>query len=403
MDYSTVRESNLALALTTIRTHAPISRARLARLTGINKVTVSSLMQELEAKGLAVSSGRVARSGRGRPAMPYTLNGHAGVAIGLHIDPHYAHVTLSNFLGESEARWGQPLRMTRGPRRLLRPLRTLVQEALDRARGMRRRVLGLGTSLPGVVDVVSGTLLYSPHLGLEDVPVRSMLEELTGGPVYIENEAKAAAIGEWLLGAGRGVSHFLYLSGGWGVGGAAVIGGQVFRGIEGLATIAGHMVVDPRGARCQCGTRGCWETLVSLSAIARRVGLSSLLRARDASTPIVEETVLNAIVQRAQAGHKETRVALSQVGRDLGLGVGNLIFAFNPSRVILGRAYSLLAPYVLPGISKTLGRGDFARFRRRVTIVPSTLGYEAPLVGAAALVIREVLRNPRRSHMGVRP
>ncbi|SRR5579884_91368 len=395
-DASGVREANLVAILSIIQHHGSVSRAQLSRLVGLNKATVSSLVQELESNDLIAPRGMVAPS-RGRPAVLYSLNGQAGTAIGIHIDSHQVHVALTDFSGRIETRWRLPLGHSEDHTKLSRPLQNLMRQALLHVKNARKRVLGIGVSVPGVVDLSTNTLLAAPHIGLQDFSVARELHRLSDAPVYVENEAKAAAMGEWLLGAARGANNFLYLSGGWGLGGAVVLDGNVFRGSQGFAGIVGHMVVDPHGPVCSCGAKGCWETLVSLPAMARTLGVMSRQARPVHATEVLEEAILEAVIDHVRAAPDRSQKALDQVGRYLGVGIGNLISAFNPSLIVLGRAFAILAPYLLPSINETLGVGLFARFRRCVAIAPSTLGYDAPLIGAACVVIRQVLARPRES------
>ena len=147
----------------------------------------------------------------------------------------------------------------------------IVAEAWAHTRAQGQSILGLGLGLPGLVDVSTGTLLFSPNLGWTEVPLRRLLEAKFPFPIYIDNEANLAALGESYFGAARGCDFVLLVSCGVGVGAGIVLNRQLLAGAAGLAGEVGHMTIDPHGPRCNCGNTGCWETFVSQWAVFRRI------------------------------------------------------------------------------------------------------------------------------------
>ena len=136
--------------------------------------------------------------------------------------------------------------------------------------------------MPGLIDHATGTLLFAPNLGWSNVPLREMWQRF-GVPVIVENEANAAALGEYMLGVAKHVDNFIYLSAGVGLGGGLMIDGKLYGGVGGYAGEIGHMTLAPDGPQCTCGNRGCWETFVGPTAILDRVRQA----AQEGHTPIL--------------------------------------------------------------------------------------------------------------------
>ena len=134
-----------------------------------------------------------------------------------------------------------------------------------------RRLLGAGVTVPGLVDVSSGVLVFEPNMGWRDVPLRERLAAKLQMPVFIDNDANAAALAERYFGAAQDVEDFAYVVGNIGLGVGLVVGGQIFAGASGYAGEAGHTTIDPDGPLCRCGNRGCWERLASQRALIERV------------------------------------------------------------------------------------------------------------------------------------
>jgi len=253
--------------------------------------------------------------------------------------------------------------------------------------------------VPGLVDHATGTLLFAPNLGWSSVPLRDMWQRY-GVPVIIENEANAAALGEHMIGAAKNVDNFIYLSAGVGLGGGLMIGGKLYGGVGGYAGEIGHMTLMPDGPQCACGNRGCWETLVGPTAILERVREA----AQAGHTPILMSLpeVLNDarairmqhVFEAAARGEEAVRQVLDDVGCYLGIGIANLLNAFNPSMVVLGGVLSLAGPYLLPRARREVETRALNAARSNVEIKLSAFKFDACVMGGASLIAREILNDP---------
>jgi glucokinase-like ROK family protein len=241
-------------------------------------------------------------------------------------------------------------------------------------------------------------LLFAPNLKWRDVPLRKVLSQEFNVPVFVDNDANMAALGERYFGAAQGSEDFVYLSAGVGLGGGIVLDGQLYRGTGGYAGEIGHMTIIGDGPCCNCGNRGCWETLVSQTALINRVRkaieagsasrVSQLVKGR------LERISIAIIVEAAEEGDKVARQALEETGTYLGIGIANLINAFNPELIIFGGVMSLASDYLLPTIEKTLKERSLTWPWRMARVMASSYGPGACVMGGVALVLHDILRRP---------
>jgi predicted NBD/HSP70 family sugar kinase len=250
-----------------------------------------------------------------------------------------------------------------------------------------RSLVGVGAAIVGLTRRSDGFVLLAPNLGWRDVPLAAMLgEELALGiPVLAANEADLGALGEYRRGAHPGVADLIYVSGEVGIGAGVIVGGTPMLGSAGYAGEAGHMLINPGGHACRCGAIGCWETEAGESALLRRAGVPD------------ETGRLDDVAERAAAGDETVRRALAEVGRWLGLGVGDLVNLFNPDLVVLGGLYQRLYGFLEDAVVAGAHERTLDAPGAMATIACSSLGPDAPLIGAAELALSGVIADPART------
>jgi glucokinase-like ROK family protein len=404
-----VRERNLAIVLNQLwETGQPVSRTHLVDMSGLNKSTVGSLIAQLQSWGFVKQSG-LSDPRPGRPATLIDLDPDGGRLIGAEIGVDFVSVALTDL--KANVVWRQETKTADNGKspvppplpQVLEQAERLVDEAISRAAACKCRLFGIGLGVPGLVDRATGTLLFAPNLRWRNVPLRDMWVQRFGVPVAVENEAKAAAVAEQTWGEAKQADNFLYLSASVGLGGAVVIDGRLLRGMGGNAGAVGHMTIEPDGPQCNCGNRGCWETLIGPRAILQRVreeaakghapGLLALDEVGGQPNAIRMEHILGSAVQ----GEPAVLEVFGEVGRYLGIGVANLIDAFNPSLVVLGGVLGLAGPYILPRAQAEVNARALATVREGVKITLSAFKLDACVMGGAALVLRSILNNPTAS------
>jgi predicted NBD/HSP70 family sugar kinase/biotin operon repressor len=372
----------------TIVTRGPVSRRDLARLTGLSQSTITKVVKPMLERGYVVEDKEEVQ-GPGRPVVPLRVNNDRHYVVG-------AKVTQRELVAGVTDPQAQPLaarrarRQARGPAGAASELAALVEELLDDDSSFRTRVEGLGVALGGHVDAEARVLRYSPILGWRDVPFAAMLEERSGLATIVENDVDALAIAEQWFGAGQGVADFAVVTVGAGVGCALVVDNELMLGATGLAGELGHIVIDPNGAECSCGNRGCLETVAADGAIVAAVGAAGG-RARD---------VANA-AELARAGDPAARAAFARAGEALGRGISILLTLFNPARVIVSGEGVVASDLFVETLERTLGRHAFSTAATDCELVTRPLEDETWARGAAATVLRHLIARPARGRATV--
>src|SRR6188472_1401510 len=386
-DQTTVRRANLGVVLRHVAAGGSLSRARVAADTGLTRGTVSSLVTELMELELLRETGETTSPrGVGRPGVGLEL-ADVVVGVGLEVNVDYVAVSVEDLTGAVRYE-RRSYRDNRGSApgpvldRLARAARTAI-EAVDRD-GLR--TIGVSVAVPGLVEEASGTVVFAPNLGWEDLPVAAELEERLGRPVHVESESNLAALAEHWTGAAVGIDDFVCVFGEVGVGGGIVLGGRLFRGTHGFGGEFGHISVDPEGRACACGSRGCVETLVGQESIARAAGISPV-----AGRP---RSLTDELVRRAQDGAPAVLTALDDAGRWLGIALASAFNLLDLRAVVLGGCFGPLAPWLADGVRSTLEERSLAARSGSFAVLPSAFGDGAAVRGAAALPLRRVLDAP---------
>jgi glucokinase-like ROK family protein len=400
-DQALVREINLSIILNTLRDHSPISRASLATVTGLNKTTVSSLVQQLMDRGFVTPIGAEKPEETGRPGILLALNPRAGRIVGAEIGVDFIAVLVSDFAAETI--WRRQEQTGLGTDRAVIIERTLelVRQAIDATRDDGGEVLGLGLGVPGLVDVGSGTMLFGPNLGWHDVPLRQILEAKFGFPIYVDNEANMATLGESYFGVARGAGSVLYVSAGVGLGGGIVVNGSVLTGAAGFGGEVGHMTIVPEGLLCSCGNRGCWETLVSQRAVFRRIGAALAAGAGSSlqtwTRGDLDRLSIPLVVEAAHAGDRVALDALEETAVYLGIGLANLVNALNPEIVVFGGILSLASAFLLPIVQRVIVDRALRWSVESMQVLVSAHGFDACVMGGIATVYHEILSQPLKT------
>jgi predicted NBD/HSP70 family sugar kinase len=389
-----VRRHNLGVVLRHLSDHGPRSRATIALETGLNKTTVSSLVTELIGLDLVVERGLEQRGTVGRPGQVVELSGDGVVALGLEINVDYLAVRALDLTGAERHRSldvqdNRPVAVDE----VLDRLAGHATAALEAVQAEGLRPVGATVALPGLVDAASGSLLVAPNLGWTDVAVVDELRERLSGPAFplaADNEANLAALAELWEGTARGFSDVLYVSGEIGVGGGIIVGGELFRGAQGFGGEFGHMTLDPGGKPCACGSRGCLETVAGLEALLEMAGMDP----NEATTTTGSGEPVAALASRARAGDDKALAALREGGRWLGIAIASASNLLNFQAVVLGGFFGQLSTWLAAPIARELEVHVLASEWAVPRLLPSTLGPEAAVRGAAAQSLRRVLADP---------
>lgn len=293
--------------------------------------------------------------------------------------------------GEILAREYIPTLAEEGTEAVIGRMLAAIDSLISRAKLPRSSFSNIVIAAAGAIDSEKGIVTASPNLpGWLDVPLKEIVAEATGLKTFLLNDASAAALGEHCFGVGRGVDNLVYITVSTGIGGGIIINGRLYLGISGSAAEIGHMTIDINGPRCNCGNIGCLEMLASGKAVARE---AQRLIARGAKTILTElaegepqNITAQTVAAAAQKGDATASAIISQAATYLGIGLVNLVNIFNPEMIIVGGGMAQMGEMLLEPARKVVAERAFQLPAQRVRIVPSQLGDNAAVLGAAAFV-----------------
>lgn len=275
-----------------------------------------------------------------------------------------------------------------GPEKIIGRLITAIKNSIEKSGLESRELSGIGVAAAGIVDIRRGLITEAPNLpNWHNVPLRDRLANEFDMPTFIINDASAAALGEYSLGASNGLNNLIYMTVSTGIGGGIIINGELYEGTDGCAAEVGHMIIQAGGPLCSCGRHGCLEALASGTAIARMAkellqkGERSILTEmmNSTGTDITAETVVVA----ARRGDALASRVIGMSAWYLGIGLANLVDIFNPQMIIIGGGVSGAGEMLLRPARKSMKEHAFRLPSKTVRIVRSKLGTNAGLLGAA--------------------
>lgn len=373
-----VRDINRHHLLGLIRARQPISRADLARATGLQRSTVSLITDQLIQQRW-VTEGDIGHAARGRKPRLLYLNVERARILGVDVRPGTTTIAIADPNGRVIAYERLPTADT--PEVFVRDLCRRLKAFL-RAHP-RLTCEGIGITLPGGVDHQRQRLVSAPNLGWRDVDFKGPVERATGIAVEMENAANACAIAAASTGAHRDHRDLVVVTVSEGIGTGIISAGRLVRGASGMAGEFGHVSFDERGPRCGCGRRGCWEVYASNTAALRAYAQGTARRIKAAHSAAL---TFDGLITLAQQGDAAAAVALGRMGTQIGRGVAMLAAGLAPSLVLVvgevSRAWEIVGPAIEASVAE---RSPDMRPR----IVAAGEGAEARLRGTVALVLRK--------------
>ncbi len=391
---SKVKSHNLSAVLSTLRRHEPVSRVRLAELTGLSTTTITNLVSELLEQGLVAedNSQKPTPPRRvGRPRTFLRLAPEARYAVGVHIGVGSVRVAVSNLHARLLTTLSLDHPLDRSPDEVLGETAGLVEDALAGSGAAREKVVGVGVGASGLVNPHTGVNVVAPNLGWRDVPIRDWLAERLALPVCVDNNARAMALGEALFGAGQDAHALAFVYARIGVGAGFVVGEQLFRGSAAGAGEIGHTTIVPDGGEpCRCGNTGCLETLVSEPVIVR---LAEALAAQEPEGILAghmqsgQGSAIERVLAAARAGDAATRAMLEERAGFMGIALANLVNVLNPDLIVLGGLCAQGQDLLLPAIEDVMRQRAFANLGEQVQLQTTSFGPHAGVTGATALAL----------------
>jgi predicted NBD/HSP70 family sugar kinase len=374
-----LRDRNRERVVGVLRERGLVSQADIARVTGLSRTTVHTLVTELKDSGVLHEAETGVPDFRGgRPAVLLMLRHSSQAVVGIDFGHSHVGVAVADIGHNVLAERRCDLDVSHDARTALDAAARMVDEVLAEAQVDRKSVIAAGIGIPGPVDRSTGTA-GSPTIlpGWIGVRIGDEMHDRLGVPVEIENDANLGALAELTWGAGRECSNFVYIKVATGIGAGLVIDGKLLRGATGTAGEIGHTTLDESGALCYCGNRGCLETVASGPAIIKLVG------------PLTGEApTLARIVQLAVAGELRCHRAISDAGHEIGVAIASLCNLINPERVIVGGLLSRTGEVLLHPMRESIRRHAVQAAAEKLEVVPALFVERAELLGSLALALQ---------------
>lgn len=398
----TIKAHNLHLLLLSLLRHQPVSRVRLARLTGLSTTTITNLTADLMEQGVLAEVGtdmEAASEGAGRPPQALALVAESRYAIGVHIGVRTMRIALGDLHAGIIDRLVLPHVAGEDVDHALDRMAGGITRLLDHYPQFVHRVVGVGVGASGLVESATGINRLAPNLGWIQVPLRDELQKRLGLPVQVDNNVRCMALAESLYGQGRHAKALAFVYGRVGVGAGLVVDSQVYRGAGHGAGEIGHWTLFPlSGDLCRCGNRGCLETVVSepvMVNLARQLAPDVIEDAESAG-----RDPLDALFNAARQGHEDLVAMLQERAFYLGIALANLIDVLNPQMILLGGLFESGFDLFYPTLAETVAQRAFGGLGEEVEMLPATFGARSGEIGAVTLGLDAFFFSPQAQAAG---
>jgi N-acetylglucosamine repressor len=377
----TMRKWNLSRIFKTIYQNGPISRLKITEITGCSPGTVSNHVRTLMKKGFVVETNKGISSG-GRKPVQLIINPNKAYIFSIEIEVNQIKIVIFDLEVKIVAKNIIPIKSKDDYMRTIKDVFFEMDNMIEKKNLKLEDFLGIGVAVPGLIDKVKGVLEFAPNLGWKNINISKIFKDKYGLPIILNNEAKAAAIGE------RGASYpqinnMVFVSINEGIGCGLYINGQLYRGASGNAGEFGHITINTNGPQCHCGNRGCWEIYASENYIVNRylelTGNKKKLSKKE-------------IYSLGKNGDKTALKIFHEIGKNIGVGLVNIINGLSPELLVIGGGIVEIKDYIYKEIIKKLEESCLSVSCRKTEIKFSKLGNMAAVYGMADLIITARIR-----------
>ena len=390
--FQSLRTRNTSLLLEKIWSGDKLSRADLARHSGLARSTVSAIVNPLIESGVLQVQG-IGQSSGGRPPEVLRFNTGRFHLVGVELGAAHVSVIVTDLAGSRKSWSTQEFPVEHDPDGTMALVHKMIDRAVAEAKITPAQVLGVGVAVPCPVHPDDPNRL-SPQIlpRWRHIRLADALLERHGWPVFVDNDANMGAVGEQWWGAGRGAATFAYIKVATGVGAGLVIDGVVYAGPGGIAGEIGHTAIDSRGPRCRCGLYGCLEAMVGTRSLESAAALE-LTQHPDPT--LGSNPGIAILVEAAQQGHPLATRLIARAGELLGVAIANLVNLVNPTRVILGGRLPYAGAVLLDPLRLALRERAMWSSVLEAEVVASALGDHAIALGAATRVLQAAMSAPQ--------
>ncbi|MEY9093661.1 ROK family protein [Paenibacillus sp. RC84] len=333
-DQDFMKRQNRLTVFEIIKHQQPISRASIAKQTGMSPTTVSRIVAELAEEGYLLESEQVS-AGLGRKSTLLEMVDAAVLSVGVELDRHQVNIGIVDLQGNVVAMSQYPRSVEESPEVTLERVGTEIDQLTKSNEIDCERIIGVGVGLPGIIDNDTGEVMFSVQLGWRNVRLAERLKEITGYDVAVDNELKAKALAEHMKGAAIGSQRTVLLGFGNGVGSAFIMEGEIYRGRTNSAGEIGHTTIDPNGMLCDCGKAGCLQTYINIK---------SLLSEANKIRPVRS---IEDLFEAKKAGERWALHLIERALMYMAITINNVVCMYNPDSVILSGELTDKFPEIL--------------------------------------------------------
>ena len=394
--FELMKQLNVSAVLKVIRDNGSLSRADVAKITGLTPASVTNITKMLIEDEYLVEC-KVGQSSGGRPPIMLELNPNARYVIGISIGVGMIDVVITNLSAEiilkksieiSEERYDYDF--------VFKKLVNLINEVIECSKIEKEKILGAGVALHGIVNARTGMSIYSPYYGWKEINIKEALENELNLGVYVDNDVRAMALGESWFGITKDISNFVTLNISNGIGAGIIINNKPYYGVDFSAGEIGHIVVEGDGDKCNCGNYGCLETVASNNNITKKAiklikqGTNSVLKELKAD---INQLTIEDISEAAKLEDELAISIIKEAARYIGIAITNLINILNPTSIVVVGEIFENTFYAIETLNEIVKNRGMKLSSENVRIIKSMLGRDAAVVGATTLVIQEIFNG----------
>ncbi|GAB6100113.1 xylose repressor [Halanaerocella petrolearia] len=368
-----MRDLNLANIFKLIHKLGPISRKELAENTDYSSATISNHVKTLIKQDFVLETEKGSSTG-GRKPVYLKTNPDKAYILSVDIEVNRVRVVLFNLDLKIAVKSIVPIIDKSDPNRTMERICNEINKIVDNRKLDWNSILGIGVAVPGLIDKESGCLKFAPNLTWTDVEITKLFKDKYDVPVILENEANAAAIGEKEF-VYPEEDNLVYVSINAGIGCGIIFNNELYKGASGNAGEFGHIIIDRDGPKCHCGNNGCWETLASESYILQKISRANNLNELDIYKEDKQEFI----------------EVFKETGKNIGIGVGNIINSLSPELVVIGGDVTEIKDYICDEILKVAKEETLTVSYEKTEIKFSQLGDATVVYGLASLIFNEKL------------
>lgn len=387
-NHQSTKIQNRAIVLKMICTGANVTRIDLSRQTGLSKMSISNIVNELIEEGYVTDqTGQLVNDSIGRNPISLEPNTNNHRALGIYISRDYAVATLSNLKCEILSEIKINFSFDESENSFIEKIRALVEGILNSDKISDKKILGIGISCIGPLDIENGVILEPSNFHkIRSIHIKELLEKEFGYAVYLNNDMNASALAEKLYGKGKAIGNFVYLGVTNGIGSGIIANNTLFEGDMGFSGEIGHTTIHFEGPKCACGNIGCLELYASIPEIVTQAG-NSVSLGMDSTLGRLDNISWTDIAEHARAGDKLSLNLIDRLCLYISIGLVSLVNMFDPQVVYLGHDIALAGSLVTEKLENYIKDKTISSKYKNIPVEISAFGDKTPILGSAAIVL----------------